>query len=236
MALQVGQTGDAYHIYPLFASGGGSFFGTTANGDPDPKNVTVDSAESIAAGEQDRGARREGRQGPQDVDRRHERDPAVLRQEGAVPGLRPVGGRRHQEGRHQLRHQRRSRLRGRQAGRAVHRRQRLLPRQQGQEQGAGPGVRHELPDDAGLSRSRSTRPSRAAGADRRRSTRSRRPIRTSPSSRPPARAARSCRRSRRWARSGGRSATPRRRSSGATTSARRSTAAAKAIRDGIAKQ
>ena len=50
MALQVGQKGDAYHIYPLFVSGGGSFFGQTATGDPDPKNVTVDSAESIAAG------------------------------------------------------------------------------------------------------------------------------------------------------------------------------------------
>ena len=35
MALQVGQKGDAYHIYPLFTSGGGSFFGTTATGDPD---------------------------------------------------------------------------------------------------------------------------------------------------------------------------------------------------------
>ncbi len=51
MALQVGQQGDAYHIYPIFTSGGGSFFGTTANGDPDPSNVTVDSAGSIAAGE-----------------------------------------------------------------------------------------------------------------------------------------------------------------------------------------
>jgi arabinogalactan oligomer/maltooligosaccharide transport system substrate-binding protein len=51
MALQVGQKGDAYHIYPLFVSGGGSYFGTTATGDPDPKNVTVDSAGSIAAGQ-----------------------------------------------------------------------------------------------------------------------------------------------------------------------------------------
>ena len=32
MALQVGQKGDAYHIYPLLTSGGGSFFGT-ATGD-----------------------------------------------------------------------------------------------------------------------------------------------------------------------------------------------------------
>ena len=31
MALQVGQKGDAYHIYPLFTSGGGSFFGTTVD-------------------------------------------------------------------------------------------------------------------------------------------------------------------------------------------------------------
>ena len=50
MALQVGQKGDAYHIYPLFVSGGGSFFGQTARATPDPKNVTVDSAGSIAAG------------------------------------------------------------------------------------------------------------------------------------------------------------------------------------------
>lgn len=51
MSLQVGQAGDAYHIYPLFVSGGGSFFGTTSAGDPDPDNVTVDSEGSIAAGE-----------------------------------------------------------------------------------------------------------------------------------------------------------------------------------------
>ncbi len=51
MALQVGQKGDAYHIYPLFVSGGGSYFGLTGTGDPDPKNVTVDSAGSIAAGQ-----------------------------------------------------------------------------------------------------------------------------------------------------------------------------------------
>jgi arabinogalactan oligomer/maltooligosaccharide transport system substrate-binding protein len=49
-SLQVGQKGDAYHIYPLWVSAGGSFFGTTSTGDPDPKNVTVDSDGSIAAG------------------------------------------------------------------------------------------------------------------------------------------------------------------------------------------
>jgi arabinogalactan oligomer / maltooligosaccharide transport system substrate-binding protein len=51
MALQVGQKGDAYHIYPLWVSGGGSYFGLTATGDPDPNNVTVDDAGSLAAGE-----------------------------------------------------------------------------------------------------------------------------------------------------------------------------------------
>jgi arabinogalactan oligomer/maltooligosaccharide transport system substrate-binding protein len=51
LALQVGQKGDPYHIYPLWVSGGGSFFGTTPNGDPDPKNVTIDSQSSLAAGE-----------------------------------------------------------------------------------------------------------------------------------------------------------------------------------------
>ena len=51
MALQVGQKGDPYHIYPVFTSGGGSFFGLTPDGDPDPKVVTVDSPESIAAGQ-----------------------------------------------------------------------------------------------------------------------------------------------------------------------------------------
>ena len=50
MSLQVGQKGDAYHIWPLWVSGGGSFFASTSTGDPDPKNVTVDSAGSMAAG------------------------------------------------------------------------------------------------------------------------------------------------------------------------------------------
>ena len=51
MSLQVGQKGDAYHLWPLWVSGGGSFFASTSTGDPDPKNVTVDSAGSMAAGQ-----------------------------------------------------------------------------------------------------------------------------------------------------------------------------------------
>jgi arabinogalactan oligomer/maltooligosaccharide transport system substrate-binding protein len=49
LCLPVGAAGDAYHVYPLFASAGGSLFGTTGAGDPDPKNVTVGSADSVAA-------------------------------------------------------------------------------------------------------------------------------------------------------------------------------------------
>ncbi|HWB35602.1 MAG TPA: extracellular solute-binding protein, partial [Rugosimonospora sp.] len=49
MALQVGQTGDAYHIYPLFTSGGGYLFGQKSNGDYDPADLGVDKPESVAA-------------------------------------------------------------------------------------------------------------------------------------------------------------------------------------------
>jgi arabinogalactan oligomer/maltooligosaccharide transport system substrate-binding protein len=49
LCLPVGQGGDAYHMMPVFTSGGGSLFGTTASGDFDPKNVTVGDAGSVAA-------------------------------------------------------------------------------------------------------------------------------------------------------------------------------------------
>jgi len=49
LCLQVGQKGDAYHIYPLYTSGGGYLFGTNASGDYDPKDLGVGKPESIAA-------------------------------------------------------------------------------------------------------------------------------------------------------------------------------------------
>jgi arabinogalactan oligomer / maltooligosaccharide transport system substrate-binding protein len=49
LCLQVGQNGDAYHIYPLYTSGGGYLFGTTGAGDYDPKDLGVGKPESIAA-------------------------------------------------------------------------------------------------------------------------------------------------------------------------------------------
>jgi len=49
VCLQVGQNGDAYHIYPLYTSAGGYLFGTGANGDYDPKDLGVGKPESIAA-------------------------------------------------------------------------------------------------------------------------------------------------------------------------------------------
>lgn len=49
MSLQVGDVGDAYHIYPLYTSAGGYLFGTKANGDYDPKDLGLGKPESIAA-------------------------------------------------------------------------------------------------------------------------------------------------------------------------------------------
>jgi arabinogalactan oligomer/maltooligosaccharide transport system substrate-binding protein len=49
LCLQVGQNGDAYHLYPLYTSAGGYLFGRTASGDYDPKDLGVGSPASIAA-------------------------------------------------------------------------------------------------------------------------------------------------------------------------------------------
>ncbi|MDG4760153.1 maltose ABC transporter substrate-binding protein [Micromonospora sp. WMMD710] len=49
LCLQVGQNGDAYHIYPLYTSAGGYLFGTAANGDYDPKDLGVGKPASIEA-------------------------------------------------------------------------------------------------------------------------------------------------------------------------------------------
>ncbi|GAA2657736.1 sugar ABC transporter substrate-binding protein [Paractinoplanes durhamensis] len=49
LALQVGQNGDAYHLYPLYASAGGYLFGTSANGDYNAKDLGVGNAASVAA-------------------------------------------------------------------------------------------------------------------------------------------------------------------------------------------
>jgi arabinogalactan oligomer / maltooligosaccharide transport system substrate-binding protein len=49
LCLQVGDQGDAYHIYPLYTSGGGYLFGTTADGGWDPTDLGVGTDESKAA-------------------------------------------------------------------------------------------------------------------------------------------------------------------------------------------
>ncbi|MEV0730877.1 maltose ABC transporter substrate-binding protein [Polymorphospora sp. NPDC050346] len=49
LCLQVGQNGDAYHLYPFYTSAGGTLFGTNAAGDYDPKQLGVGTPESIAA-------------------------------------------------------------------------------------------------------------------------------------------------------------------------------------------
>ncbi|MDY7090513.1 MAG: maltose ABC transporter substrate-binding protein [Actinomycetota bacterium] len=49
LCLQVGQNGDAYHLYPLYSSAGGYLFGQGSNGDYDPKDLGVGKPESVAA-------------------------------------------------------------------------------------------------------------------------------------------------------------------------------------------
>lgn len=49
LCLQVGQTGDAYHLYPFYSSAGGYLFGATASGDYDPKDLGVGTPASVAA-------------------------------------------------------------------------------------------------------------------------------------------------------------------------------------------
>ncbi|MCD0450498.1 maltose ABC transporter substrate-binding protein [Actinocorallia sp. API 0066] len=49
ISQQDGQSGDTYHMYPLFTSGGGYLFGTDAQGDPDPSDLGVGTPASIKA-------------------------------------------------------------------------------------------------------------------------------------------------------------------------------------------
>jgi len=49
LSLQVGQTGDAYHMEPLFTAGGGYLFGQKSNGQWDPTDLGVGKPASIAA-------------------------------------------------------------------------------------------------------------------------------------------------------------------------------------------
>ncbi|MET8989202.1 extracellular solute-binding protein [Nonomuraea wenchangensis] len=49
LCLPVGQKGDAFHVYPFFASAGGALFGATSTGDPDPKTVLLGAPDSVKA-------------------------------------------------------------------------------------------------------------------------------------------------------------------------------------------
>ncbi len=90
VAYPVGASGDPYHINPLYTSGGGYIFGTEANGDFNPKDLGVGKPESVQAyekigalGEKGEGVLKRsitGRQHPE----------PVHRQEDRVHGLRAV--------------------------------------------------------------------------------------------------------------------------------------------------
>jgi arabinogalactan oligomer / maltooligosaccharide transport system substrate-binding protein len=49
MALPVGPNGDAYHMYPIYTSGGGYLFGKGAKGDYDPKDLGLSKPEAVKA-------------------------------------------------------------------------------------------------------------------------------------------------------------------------------------------
>ncbi|MUL40186.1 maltose ABC transporter substrate-binding protein [Streptomonospora sp. PA3] len=49
LGLQVGQTGDPYHMQPFYTSAGGYLFGTDDQGNPDPADLGVGTPESVAA-------------------------------------------------------------------------------------------------------------------------------------------------------------------------------------------
>jgi arabinogalactan oligomer/maltooligosaccharide transport system substrate-binding protein len=51
LILQVGETGDSYHMQPLYSSAGGYLFGTGAEGDLDPSDMGVGKEGSIMAAE-----------------------------------------------------------------------------------------------------------------------------------------------------------------------------------------
>ena len=106
-ACRSAQNGDAYHIYPLYASAGGSCSA------PPPPATTTRRTSASASPSRSRRSRRSRRSARRATARSSARSPRELdrhlhRQEVRVPGLRPVGDHRREEGRHQVRHQRRS--------------------------------------------------------------------------------------------------------------------------------
>ncbi len=51
LLLEVGQAGNPYMAYPFLSAFGGGIFGKTADGDPDPTKVIVNSAETVKGAE-----------------------------------------------------------------------------------------------------------------------------------------------------------------------------------------
>src|SRR5918992_617573 len=60
MALPVGPNGDAYHMYPIYTSGGGYLFGKGPEGDYDPKDLGLSKPEAVRAFEKIGGVGGEG--------------------------------------------------------------------------------------------------------------------------------------------------------------------------------
>ena len=149
LALPVGPTGDPYHINPLYTSGGGYMFGQQPDGGYDPKDLGVGEASSVQAyekiaalGEKGEGALKRSIAGDNILSLFTAKKVAFmisgpwqfadLKKTKLHYDVSPVPA-----------------FEGGKAGQAVHHRRRGLCGQQGAEQAAGPGVRHQLLVDAG---------------------------------------------------------------------------------------
>ena len=219
MALQVGQAGDAYHIYPVFSSGGGGLFGTTASGDPDPDNVLVDSPGSIAAGEKIKAMGEKGDKALKTSIDGTNSIPLFFDKDG-LPGLRSVGRGRHREGRDPVRDQPDPRVRGWHTSRPFIGVNGFYVASKGKNKAIAQEFATNFATTEAVQLAfyeAEPRPPALSSPPRRPR---RRQIPTSASSPTPARADRSCRPSPPWARSGARSASPKRPSSRAATSRR----------------
>ena len=151
-----------YHIYPVFTSGGGSFFGADRDRRPGPEARDRRLARVDRRRPEDLRHGREGRRRPQALDRRQERDPAVHGQ-ASRRSWSPARGRSPTSRRpaSSTTSAPIPPFAGGTAGRSVHRRQWLLRREQGREQDSRPGVRRPRSCRRSTSRSACTRPSHA---------------------------------------------------------------------------
>jgi ABC-type glycerol-3-phosphate transport system substrate-binding protein len=143
MALPVGPNGDAYHMYPIYTSGGGDLFGKGPEGDYDPKDLGLAKPEAVQAFEK---IRELGEKGEGALKRSISGDNVTSVFTGKKTAFMLSGPWQipDVEERRPLRDHPHPRLPGRRRGPAVRGRAGHVRGQPGPLQVAGPGVRHQL--------------------------------------------------------------------------------------------